>query len=128
MVRSCHYKWHNYKWDFIVCREIYLATTLPNFFLRTRIISRASFFNRSIFSFLLTLVLIYRVSICNQLFFIDNDDNDNDNEEKVANKCFSIQGLVCFLFISPHDIVDYPCQNCFSLGLNGKTKKNKNKK
>jgi hypothetical protein len=26
-----------------------------------------------------------------------------------------------FLFISPHDIVDYPSQNYFSLGLNGKT-------
>jgi len=26
-----------------------------------------------------------------------------------------------FLFISPHDVVDYPSQNYFSLGLNGKT-------
>lgn len=47
--------------------------------------------------------------------------DDDDDDKKVVNKCFSIQELVSFLFISPHDIVDYPCQNYFSLGLNGKT-------
>lgn len=42
------------------------------------------------------------------LFFIDSDgddddddDGDDDNEEKVANKCFSIQGLVSF-YLSHH--------------------------